>query len=261
DVHTLRNIHKGTSTTDSAGYYTIVDLPSISGLIVSAWPPYTQTTYLNQFFDNKETRDAATRISTELGDETEVDFQLANAPTNSIKGRITDGTTAGTPGLANVVVEVYSSILDIQKSVVTDANGNYTLTALKTGTDYVLSVYDDRFQTEFFYCATEDNVTDKTLATKLTPIDQSLDNIDIVIRLTNTITGNVKNDNGKVLGGIWVQAEVVNDSFNKRSALTDEFGNYTLTGLDNFYHYVEILPTAYPYQAYSLSTTRALSSP
>jgi hypothetical protein len=261
DVHSSRNVLKGSAVTDSNGDYIITKLPATSGLIISAWPAYTMTQYLPQYYNEKETRQEADRQNTLGGQLTGINFKLLDAPTNAISGRITDTTAGEAKGLSNVIVEVYSSSLDFYKSAVTDANGDYTLTALKSGTDYVLSVYDDRYATEFFYHATEDSVTARSDATRLTPTDPTLTGIDIVIALSNTISGQVKDDKGKVVSGIWVQAQDVNNSFNTRSVRTDENGLYTLTGLDrDVKHYVEILATAYPYQAYNLSTTRALAT-
>jgi hypothetical protein len=261
DVHSSRNVLKGSAVTNSSGDYMITDLPATSGLIISAWPAYTMTQYLPQYYNGKETRQAADQQDTLGGQLTGINFKLLDAPTNAISGHITDTTAGEAKGLSNVIVEVYSSSLDFYKSAVTDANGDYTLTALKTGNDYVLSVYDDRYATEFFYHATEDSVTDRSDATRLTPTDPTLTGIDIVIALSNTISGQVKDDKGKTISGIWVQAQDVNNSFNTRSVRTDENGLYTLTGLDrDVQHYVEILATAYPYQAYNLSTTRALAT-
>jgi PKD repeat protein len=261
DVHSSRNVLKGSAVTDSEGDFIITDLPAASGLIISAWPAYTMTQYLPQYYNEKETRQEADRQDTLGGKLTGINFKLLDAPTNAISGRITDTTAGEAKGLSNVIVEVYSSSLDFYKSAVTDANGDYMLTALKSGDDYVLSVYDDRYATEFFYHATEDSVTARSDATRLTPTDPTLTGIDIVIALSNTISGQVKDDKGKVVSGIWVQAQDVNNSFNTRSVRTDENGLYTLTGLDrDVKHYVEILATAYPYQAYNLSTTRALAT-
>jgi hypothetical protein len=261
DIHSSRNVLKGTAVTDSNGNYYILDLPSTTGLIVSAWPAYTMTQYLPQYFDGVETRANATRISTINGDLSTIDIVLADAPTDAITGRIVDGTTAGNPGMSGVIVEVYSNALDFFKSTVTDSNGNYTLTALKSGTDYVASVYDDRFNTEFFYHETKSNVTSRAEAARITPSDPPQTNVDIVIELENTITGHVIDDKGLPVSDIWVQAQDANDTFNTRSAQTDENGQYTLNGLDiDAYYYVEIMATAYPYQAYSLSTSRAMAT-
>ncbi|KPA10601.1 adhesin, partial [Candidatus Magnetomorum sp. HK-1] len=256
DVHLSGKTYpKGSAVTDSNGDYSITDLPSTLGLVISAWPSSSQ--YLYKYYDDQNTRTSATRISTLIGDLTDIDLQLEDAPTDSIKGRITDGTTNGEPGMSGVIVEVYSSLLDFSGSTTTDTDGNYTFTGLKSATDYILSVYDDRFATEFFYHATEDAVTDRSVASRIIPTTPALENMDIVIRLSDTIYGQVTDDTGKALSDIWVQAQDVNDSYNYRSSRTDGEGRYTITGLDNVYYYVEILPMAYPYQAYNLATSRA----
>ncbi|MBF0449686.1 MAG: carboxypeptidase regulatory-like domain-containing protein, partial [Candidatus Magnetomorum sp.] len=261
DVHSSKNFLKGSATTDADGYYTIVDLSSTSGLIVSAWPPYTMTTYLYQYYNAKETRDSATRVSTIGADQLNIDFQLSYAPTNAIQGQIIDNITGTPVALTSVVVEIYSALLDVYKSTTTDMEGNYTFTGLKSGTDYIVSVFDDRYDTEFFYHAVESNVTNRNIASTLTPSDPALTGIDIEIKLANTIAGQVVNDKGMQLSGIWVQARDVNDTYNTQSVRTNASGDYTLTGLDYVWHYIEILPTAYPYQAYSLATNRAAALP
>ncbi|ETR70549.1 MAG: hypothetical protein OMM_03165 [Candidatus Magnetoglobus multicellularis str. Araruama] len=62
-----------------------------------------------------------------------------------------------------------------------------------------------------------------------------------------------------MLAGIWVQAQDINDVYNTRSVYTDEAGRYTFTGLFDVAHYVEVLAIDYPYQAYTLATSRAMA--
>ncbi|ETR70550.1 MAG: hypothetical protein OMM_03166 [Candidatus Magnetoglobus multicellularis str. Araruama] len=171
DVHSSRNLLLGSAVTNDQGEYAITDLPAASGLIVSAWPAYTMTEYMYQYYNGKETRASATPVSTL--DEEPINFVLANAPKNAIKGRVVDVNTNGLP---NLVVEAYSKSLDFYKSTISDEDGYYTLTALKSGTDYVVSVFDDRFATDFYFNTDNNIVTSRASATPLTPTDPALEN-------------------------------------------------------------------------------------
>jgi hypothetical protein len=163
--------------------------------------------------------------------------------------------------MSGIDVEINSPSLGYNINTMTDSNGYYEFNHLESANDYIISVFDVRYGTIFYYTDGNETITDRYKATPLTPTDPPLTDINIEIRLSNTISGQVITDKGDVVEGLWVRAEDVNDELNSRIAKTDEFGHYTIIGLDNVYQYVEIQPTAYPYQAYSLSTTKAMATP
>ncbi len=139
----------GWSSSDVNGNYTFCGVPASGALVVAVEPPDAQSLYNGQFYNNKETFDAADRLSTLSGDLTGVDFFLPRAPANLVQGQVRD--TAGNP-LAGKHVFFYAGSIDFSKSAVTDIEGVYSMTGLEPADDYRISVYHDLDGTEYdFY--------------------------------------------------------------------------------------------------------------
>ena len=246
----------GTATTNTSGDYTISNLPAVSNLIVAVWPPDESSNYLYQFYSNQSYRDEANRISLLNSDLENIDFSLQRVPTAGITGRILN---AENNGMYSVIVDIYSESLEFAKSTVTDENGYYTFTALKSAGDYLVSSWSQYFNTEFYYA--EDGSTvfiDK--AGFVTPLDIYPSNINIKFEIGRTIKGCVYSEDLTALENIWVNAwsEELDTA---TGSLTDENGYYTISGLEDSMYIVEIQPVDYPYQAYSLVTNQSLATP
>jgi hypothetical protein len=246
----------GTTTTLADGTYILNDLPSVDRLIVIAIPPLGDTLFLRQYYQLKETRNSATRVSTRNSDQANINFNLELQSNKGITGQVRDSDG---DGLSGIFVDIYSASIDFGDSTITGENGMYTFTGLKPSSDYIVSAWSEQLGAEYFYNSAMESVVSRNDATSVTPEFPIKDAINIIISSGRTITGKVTND-GNPLVDIWVSAW--SESLETgNGALTDDNGNYTITGLKDSEYIVEIEPQSYPYQAYSLVTARSYATP
>ena len=253
--------------TDENGDYTITGLPPETGFIVGAFPPFGSSDYFEEFYNNQSSLATAHTIDLSDQDQPNIDFVLKAVPQYGISGRIHNGAN----GLPGIEVTVFSEDANFSAYTTTNAQGEYTITGLKLASDYIVFAYYDT--AEYFYSipdnqtvgtyipVCEDTVSRWSLARKVTPaIDPVTENIDMVLCQSGTIHGHVANDTQN-LQNIWVNAS--SDLLNvENGALTDENGQYTITGLiivsDSEKltkgYLVEVFESNYPYQAYSQTT-------
>jgi hypothetical protein len=155
----------------------------------------------------------------------------------------------------------------------TDANGFYTFTQMVPGA-YIIVVQDTDLNTDYYYYyASTETVVSANDADYITlGIDATSDAVDITITPGGTIRGTIYQENlsGEiVLKNILVTARSVDDN-SSQSTLSDEYGAFTITGL-NFVseqsdytqtgYIVEVPPNNYQYQAYPIVSKPADAKP
>jgi PKD repeat protein len=250
--------------TDENGYYTITGLPPDTGFVVAAFPPAGTNNYFEEYYNNQLSFATAHTINLIENDKDNIDFVLKQVPQYGISGKIHNGTN----GLSNVEVTVYSADAGFSARTSSNALGNYTLTGLKWASDYIVYVIYDN--AEYFYSIPDDQtigvhipICDDTvsrwsLAREVTPTDPVTEHIDLVLCQLGTIHGHVYDSNNQGLQNIWVNASS-NLLMVENGALSDENGEYTITGLTivgnaevlTKGYLVEVFDENYPYQAYS----------
>lgn len=250
--------------TDENGNYTITGLPADAGFVLAAIPPYNSNDYFKQYYKGKSSFASANTLNLIYEDKNNINFVLKQVPQYGISGKVHNGVN----GLPNLEVTVFSEDTSFSAVATTDEFGNYTLIGLKLASDYSVDVYFD--SAEYYYAIPNDKtagvhipvcgdtVSRWDIATPVTPkMDPVTSNIDLVLCQFGTINGHVYNDNNTSLQNIWVNAR--SDELNvENGALTDENGEYTITGLtivsDNEVltkgYIVDIIENNYPYQAY-----------
>ena len=260
----IKDGYLGHSFTDSSGYYIINDLPSIDNITVGVWPDYNNKHY-KRFYQNKDSEINANKLST-LGLDSinnsinNINICMYQVPDNFVKGQIVDDFGNG---IAGISVEIDNNGENFY--AYSDSNGNYTISGIKSGSNYIISTFYHVYQSEFFY-SSDNTVTYQENADKLT-IDSTtqLTDIDILVSQGGAINGCVKQNN-KPINGIWVSA--YSPGMDKyKGALTDENGCYTIYGLTvrsnaiPITYIVEIDNQAYPYQAYNSVNSRGEAIP
>ncbi|MGG0853609.1 carboxypeptidase regulatory-like domain-containing protein, partial [Metabacillus fastidiosus] len=194
--------------TASDGTYNLVNLPQGTfDLIFST--------------DNFSTSTAA--VILEPG-ETEIVNTALNPNPATVTGTVTDALTGDV--LSNALVEVFDSRGTFINSVLTDINGQYTISRLPEGT---LTVQ-----------ASANNFASQVQTVTLTPGETE----GISFTLTPdpaSISGTVTDSpNGNPIAGALVQAFLVGTTIPVRSTLTDSNGNYILSGLNEGEYRIEI---------------------
>jgi VCBS repeat-containing protein len=242
----------GSAQTDMNGQYTLTGLLPSKQYVVGVWPPEIDTTYLAQYYDNVQNLFDATYI--EINGEKTLDFTMSLAPRKWVSGRVTDGSDP----ISGLQVDIYSDRLGISKFTTTDTNGVYTITGLQESSDYVVSVYSESLETEFFYFNTQMSVKTISQAQKISPTDEGLKQIDIIVNAIQggRIEGHITDLYGSPISGMHVNAW--SDTLNSgASTKSDNDGHYVITGLtqsDDPVYIVEVQPNGYMYQVYSNNT-------
>ena len=250
-------------TTNANGNYLFQGLPAQNNLIVVAWPSIDLVEqYENVYYDNADTRESSTRVSTWNNDLQNIDICLQLAPQSGIRGRL---LLADNPdqGISQVSIQAYSEKLGTGTLSTTDINGNYTLTGLKPSDDYIVSAWKQSWQNEFFYAATDPNDPESfflsSRAEQVSVTETYVNDINIYITFTGCVSGQVFAD-GQPIDNVWVTAIAQElDWFN--GTLSNNFGAYTICGLVETRDGVQakyrvyISSSDYPFIAYNQATT------
>ncbi|MBF0451444.1 MAG: tandem-95 repeat protein [Candidatus Magnetomorum sp.] len=257
-----------TAITNINGEYDIKNLPATDQLVMAAWPPLGTADYYGRFYNDKKDRRDADPLSTLTGNLDNIRFMMQRTFEEGIRGQVRDGTK----GIAYAMVDVFEDSATFVKNVMTDENGFYTLTGLDPSEDYKVSVWYRPYATEYFYAlpdfvkpgeAKPDySVLSWDRARLLRSQYPPLSDIDIVIDPGAMIQGIVSLPDGSPAQGIRVNAQRDLDQTGN-GALTDVFGQYTITGLKPVFgdtaetdgYIVEIQPVDYPYMAYPQATS------
>jgi PKD repeat protein len=257
------NVLLANTYTAPDGSYTIKDFPSLDNLIIGAWPPLAlRDQYYKAFYDGADNRSDAKKVSTLTSSLTGQNITLEKIPEMGIRGRIFD--MDGITGLANSEVDVFSDHLQTGCSATTDAEGFYTVTGLHNASDYIVSIWSENLNREFFYSDTGTVFTPQN-ATKIELAGVYVDHITITVLPSGSISGHVSL-NGQPLANIWISAwSDILGIGNK--ALSNESGDYTISGLisqsnaKNITYIVACQSQDYPYQAYNRVSDQSLATP
>jgi len=236
-----------TTTSNENGFYSISQLPALSQgqLWVDPGRKY-KTTY---FSDN---------ISLKDNDLPHTNISVERIYQGKIKGRILFSAMGNkNPG---VLVQAISDTDRDYLMATTDANGFYTFTQMVPGA-YMVLVQDAELNTDYYY-AESGTVVSAFDADYITlGMDATSDAVDITLTPGGIIRGTIfQADDTKevLLNNILVTARSVDDN-SSQSALSDEHGAFTITGLtfvseqSNYTqtgYIVEVPPNKYQYQAY-----------
>jgi len=242
----------GSAQTDTNGQYTMTGLLPSKQYVVGVWPPENETKYQSQYYNNVQSLFDATYI--EIEEEKTLDFTMALAPSRKIFGQVTDGSAP----ISGIQVDIYSDQLGLSKFATTDAGGYYTITGLQASSDYLVSVYSEEFDTEFFYFDTQMSVKTISQARQISPTEDGLHEINIIVNAIQggKIEGHITDVSGSPISGMHVNAW--SDSLNSgASAKSNHEGHYIITGLtqsDDPVYVVEVQPEGYIYQVYNNNT-------
>jgi len=228
----------GTSKTDNNGNYLIKRLKPLDNIKIGAFPSlFNNRKYIRAFYKNSTSWDNAETISTINGDLQNINIRLFDVPDFGITGRVYDKQSNS--GFTNVEVVAFSNKYCMGNRSKTDESGYYTITGLEYSNDYVVSVWLENKNEELYYSIPEDEIPGNYIpdsssrhfqkATYISSQNPYISNIDLIWSNGESIKGRVMADS-KPVSNIWVNAW---SSYLKEGnyALTDESGNYTITGL------------------------------
>jgi len=260
--------HLKRTITDALGNFVVDGLPKANHLILSTWPPYGETQYFYQYYNQKDSNAQADELSTMDNDLTDIVFVLDRAPDIGMQGcvyAVSGNLDSGIPG---VQVDVYSEKTMFGMTAMTDESGCYSLIHVKNSDDYRISVWSETLLKDYYFVVPDASqigqvnplysVSRWQQASLVKPSDPPMQKIDIILDKTanerGSIVGTVYKADKKRLAGIWVTArsDTQND---QNSALSDTYGRYTITELTPVTepekgYLVEIDTPNYPYQAY-----------
>jgi len=218
------------------------NIPAASDLILAVWPPFMNNNYYMQYYSNQSMRSKATLISTSDSNQDHINIVMEKPLPLIIKGQVHDNGVT----FAHKQVSAYSEKLAFGLNTMTDENGAYTLSGLKSSDDYRIYVWGggDQQNSEIYYAIPSNATPGEAIPTysvyswdAATQVDLSsgtLEHIDIVldhsINKRGTIQGQLKIDNQQKAENIWVYAFSEELNFGN-GAFTDENGYYTITAL------------------------------
>jgi alpha-tubulin suppressor-like RCC1 family protein/PKD repeat protein len=196
--------------------YQLHGLQSASDYIVSVW----SASYQDMFYNQTTKRSEASLVNTNDADQ--VNFILTSG--GNISGYVKD--ISGKP-VFGMIIEVQSEQTGIYYGVVTDDRGYFQMDGLSQATDYIVAAQNPGESIQFY--AAEGMTIDRKKATHL-----SIDNNSITLQLflieTGWIKGQVTDETGKAITGIWVSAWSESAQTGS-SAHTDNDGQFSITGL------------------------------
>lgn len=206
--------------------------------------------FVPMFYNNAINFHEATLIPLAEGDKVRgIDFRMqrtipgTGSISGSVSGEFTDNTIAG------VVVSVWSPDNPFfYGTAKTDDNGEYTIVSLKTG-EYYASASKEKYLTEFYENA--ETITDAALIQVSEPDETG--GINFTLSEGGKISGRVTDEDGDGISNAYIEAgstlwfikpdsvffdSILVDSWG--SAITDENGHYTVTGLHGGDYYVSV---------------------
>ncbi|MBF0451581.1 MAG: tandem-95 repeat protein [Candidatus Magnetomorum sp.] len=181
-------------------------------------------TFLNQYFNQADESDDATPIDM-MDDipDTAITFILHRG--RSISGKILDETQAP---VKNASVEVWSEKIQSGSFAMTTDTGVYNIAGLKQTNDFILWVRDP--VRGVFYYAGPKSVRDASSAHSINTIPKDQNDINIWVSQTYSIRGQITGEDGKILGGVWVDAKSIATKKGGGAYSLDD-GTYQISGL------------------------------
>ena len=199
----------------------------IAGLATGSYRLYFEDDsgdYASEYYNNKATLATADPVAVTEG-QTTAGINAALAQFGGwITGKVTN--SAGT-GLEDVYVEVYDAGGSYVGDSYTDANGDYRIVGLATGSHRLFfEDYNDAYLSEYY--------NDKATLAAADPVavaeGQTTAGINAVLARSGWISGRVTNSSGESIPGVDVIAYDAN-GFYVSGAVTDANGDYTVAGM------------------------------
>jgi hypothetical protein len=261
--YVVQSADKGTSLScqvtaaNSDGQYTISGLPSGSYRV--AFYPEEGGNYLVQYFNGKSAEGEANPVSVTAGSETS-GINAAVAPGGEITGRVTGA--GGTP-LMNVEASAHSTTGGYGGEAYTNANGEYTIAGLPSGSYTVVfsPANESGYITQYYNGKSSEGEAEAigvSAGSQTAGINAALQPASSGGQITGRVTSAA---HGTPLQGVEVSAEK-SDGYG--SALTNANGEYTISGLTNGSYIVTFSPasgTNYLTQYYENKSTSGAANP
>ncbi|MCP4688895.1 MAG: hypothetical protein GY859_12650, partial [Desulfobacterales bacterium] len=184
--------------TDVNGDYIIETLTGAADLVVFASPPDGPIAYSSQYYNKKEERGDADKVSTVLASLSGVDFQPREIPSYIIQGRVEDENSAGLPGAK---VNIHSEKTRYGDFGETDSNGDFSFQGLKNADDYVVFVYPEGYPPSYYH---GDNTVHMWKYAEM--IEPNGPRLTLSLEKGFTIRGRISRD-GIPLSGVRVEVE------------------------------------------------------
>jgi hypothetical protein len=190
----------GTTITDSAGHYTIANLPIASDYVVSV----ISDQYPVHYYENTHQIENASLLDLRISSVEDIDFHLKKGPV--IHGYVYAYQDIGAEKpLSGVWVNIWSESTQTGGDVVSDLNGYYEITGLVADADdYQISVIYPGFQPAFYKEIPDDDLMNDTVyqwadAGNISPsIDDQIQYRNIVLNKGVTFAGMVTYENQPV---------------------------------------------------------------
>jgi len=170
-------------------------------------------------------------------------------PKSAILGTVT--TEDGTPLAGAKVIAYRIGAIQWKRGAETDENGNYELNHLLPGI-YVLFARAEGYIGEYY--------DDAQLLREATPVqvgvEDTLTGYDFALMLGGRILGTVASEDGEILPGAHVVAQMVVKPDFKAHAVTDENGNYVIDGLPTSNYWVWAKKSGYAREYWQEASTK-----
>ncbi|ETR70703.1 MAG: hypothetical protein OMM_03052 [Candidatus Magnetoglobus multicellularis str. Araruama] len=174
--------------------YQVTGLKEADDFIVVAWGKQFQ----EQYYKNKTTADNATLVNTsEPIPDHGINFDMNHGA--SISGIVYQD---GFPTANLQIMAISDKTLSFGGST-SASDGSYLIEALDLADDYIIKVKKSGMAP--FYYHTTGSTRDEHLATKVSTVDnRHVTGVDIHLATLESISGTVRDEEGKALSGIWV---------------------------------------------------------
>lgn len=234
-VRTTAGVYLPYSTSTLAdGSYVLSGLPAGSYSLQFS-PAYSDKQHLGEWWNDKSTQVESDAIVVAEGQDVQ-DISAVLSLGAVISGHVTG------PGGANLqYVQVQASRTNgayvPNGTAQTDADGNYTISGLQSGTYQVqfggFNYLDPNGASPYLVEYWNDSPTLANATALTVAAGSPTTGIDAALTLGGSIAGNIKNSSGANLEGAQVQTIVQNgsDRFSIRTVSTDSLGNYVVRGL------------------------------
>ncbi|WP_308798340.1 cell wall-binding repeat-containing protein [Agromyces silvae] len=190
----------------------------------------SDSAYRAEWWDDKETRDAADTLEIEMGEAISgIDATFTTGAT--IAGRVTAG--AGGPAMADVDVRLHREVdgrLSVAGRFTTDASGEYAFTKVESGTYSVqFEAPDASAYVDQWLGGSADEVSAKRITVAR---DALIGGLDAPLEVGASLVGTVVDSAGRPVAGAQISSSVADgDASARKLVTTNSVGAYELHGL------------------------------